>query len=69
MTYDSTNNFNDDLNDDIDDNVDNENETIDHDNSIEARKKQSQSAQVRKRIDDLLEKKRLKELLDDTDDW
>ncbi len=26
-------------------------------------------AQVRKRIDDLLEKKRLKELLDDTDDW
>ncbi|MBL4911458.1 MAG: hypothetical protein JKX78_15800 [Alteromonadaceae bacterium] len=25
--------------------------------------------EVRKRIDDLLEKKRLKELLDDEDDW
>lgn len=25
--------------------------------------------EVRKRIDDLLEKKRLKELLDDSDDW
>lgn len=27
------------------------------------------NSQVRKRIDDLLERKRLKELLDDTDDW
>lgn len=32
-------------------------------------KKVESSSQVRKRIDDLLEKKRLKELLDDTDDW
>lgn len=27
------------------------------------------TAKVRKRIDELMEKRRLKELLDDTDDW
>ncbi len=27
------------------------------------------NAEVRKRIDDLLERKRLKELIDDSDDW
>lgn len=32
-------------------------------------KSETNSAAVRKKIDDLLEKKRLKELLDDTDDW
>lgn len=32
-------------------------------------KSEVDTSKVRKKIDDLLEKKRLKELLDDTDDW
>ncbi|PCH97487.1 MAG: hypothetical protein COB83_01940 [Gammaproteobacteria bacterium] len=59
--------------DDIDDN----NETIEQEADIEslelAEKKAAEQAQknllARKRIDELMEKKRLKELLDDEDDW
>ena len=59
--------------DDIDDN----NETREQEADIEslelAEKKAAEQAQknllARKRIDELMEKKRLKELLDDEDDW
>lgn len=42
---------------------------IDKDSNIDVKNSEVKDASVRKRIDDLLEKKRLKELLDDTDDW
>lgn len=56
MTYDNT----DDLDDDLD---------IESDNNLNIKPSEEKSADVRKRIDDLLERKRLKELLDDSDDW
>ncbi|WP_448568602.1 PA3496 family putative envelope integrity protein [Thalassotalea ganghwensis] len=56
MTYDSI--------DDLDNDM-----TGDQDADFEESTSSVDSAKVRKRIDDLLERKRLKELLDDTDDW
>jgi len=56
MSYDNTENLND-------------NNDVDADANIEVNAKEQKDPKVRKRIDDLLEKKRLKELLDDTDDW
>ncbi|WP_286235049.1 PA3496 family putative envelope integrity protein [Thalassotalea sediminis] len=56
MTYDNT--------DDLDDsNLDTDND------NIEIKPGEEKNAQVRRKIDDLLERKRLKELLDDSDDW
>lgn len=60
MTYDDT--------DDINDNEQLDNDS-DNDLSLQSKPSDKKDAEVRKRIDDLLEKKRLKELLDDTDDW
>lgn len=57
MTYDSTENLN-------SNNID-----IDKDAEIDMNKNEVKDIKVRQRIDDLLEKKRLKELLDDSDDW
>lgn len=57
MTYDATDNL---------DNSSNENEV---ERDIDVKSSEIKDAKVRKRIDDLLEQKRLKELLDDTDDW
>lgn len=57
MTYDAT------------DNLNNTNTERDVDSSIDVKSSEVKDARVRKRIDDLLEKKRLKELLDDSDDW
>lgn len=53
------------------DNIDNTDSNVDSDkdSSIDVKNSEVKDAKVRKRIDDLLEKKRLKELLDDTDDW
>jgi len=55
MTYDET----DDVND-----SNNEKESL-----IDIKTSEIKDAKVRKRIDDLLEKKRLRDQLDDTDDW
>jgi len=59
------------------DNIDDDNETVEQESNIEslelAEKKSKDQAQknllARKRIDDLMEKKRLKDLLDDEEDW
>jgi hypothetical protein len=59
------------------DNIDDNNETVGHEADIEsielAEIKAQEQAQknllARKRIDELKEKKRLKELLDDENDW
>jgi len=63
--------------DDFLDSIDENNETVEQETDIEsielAEKKAEEQAQknllARKRIDELKEKKRLKELLDDEDDW
>jgi len=60
MTYED-----DDLNDNDDDfTIDTEDDSTD-----DEQPSNKKNPEVRKRIDDLLERKRLKELLDDTDDW
>jgi hypothetical protein len=50
-------------------NLTNNNVEIDKDSNIDVKNSEVKDAKVRKRIDDLLEQKRLKEMLDDTDDW
>ena len=40
-----------------------------NDDMITDQKSEIDTSKIRKKIDELLEKKRLKELLDDTDDW
>jgi hypothetical protein len=40
-----------------------------YDKDLPKGKQAAHNTEVRKRIDDLLEQKRLKELLDDSDDW
>ena len=40
-----------------------------YDKDLAIGKKAEKNTKVRKRIDDLLEKKRLREALDDSDDW
>lgn len=40
-----------------------------NDDDFETIERAKRNCEARKRIDDLLEKKRLKELLDDEDDW
>lgn len=57
--------MNDELTNDITPSVDQEN----YDKDLPKGEKATHNSEVRKRIDDLLEKKRLKELLDDSDDW
>lgn len=52
-----------------DDIIDDEDNSDFDDSVITEKKSEASNAEVRKRIDDLLERKRLKELLDDTDDW
>lgn len=65
------------IDDDFLDDIEENDETIAPETDIESRelsnKQALEQAQknllARKRIDDLMEKKRLKELLDDSDDW
>lgn len=47
------------------------NDSVDLDNQLHSSNKQDseQQTKVRKRIDELLEAKRLRELLDDSEDW
>ncbi|WP_257174043.1 PA3496 family putative envelope integrity protein [Colwellia sp. M166] len=40
-----------------------------YDEDLPKGEKATHNSEVRRRIDDLLERKRLKELLDDSDDW
>ena len=47
------------------DNIDEKN----YDKDLAKSVKMKRDSTVRQRIDELIEKKRLKELLDDTDDW
>jgi len=44
-------------------------ESQDYEKDLATGKKAENNTKVRKRIDDLLEKKRLREALDDSDDW
>lgn len=57
----------DDLNDIEDIEDDNDNKAYDAD--LAKGTKAERNTQVRQRIEDMLEKKRLKELLDESDDW
>ena len=57
--------MNDDLTDDMSPATDQES----YDEDMPKGEKAKHNSDVRKRIDDLLERKRLKELLDDSDDW
>lgn len=59
MTYDDSNDIDDD--DDILDS--------DIEETITVKSGEEKNAKVRRRIDDLLERKRLRELLDDSEDW
>lgn len=52
-----------------DDDIMDGNDNSDFDDGMIADEKSESNSNVRKKIDDLLEKKRLKELLDDSDDW
>ena len=47
----------------------NSKETPDYDQDLASGDEAVKNTKIRKRIDELLEKKRLKELLDDSDDW
>ena len=44
-------------------------ESDNYDKDLATGKKEDKNSKVRKRIDDLLEKKRLREALDFSDDW
>ncbi len=44
-------------------------ESQDYDKDLATGETAENNSKVRKRIDDLLEKKRLREALDDSDDW
>ncbi|WDE06329.1 hypothetical protein SG34_005240 [Thalassomonas viridans] len=45
------------------------NKVIDYDKDLPQGEQAAHNSEVRKRIDELKEQQRLKELLDDTDDW
>ncbi|MFD2167989.1 PA3496 family putative envelope integrity protein [Thalassotalea euphylliae] len=51
------------------DNIVNEKDSPDYEKDLATGEEAIKNTKVRKRIDELLEKKRLKELLDDSDDW
>ncbi|ARD43388.1 PA3496 family putative envelope integrity protein [Colwellia sp. PAMC 21821] len=57
------------MNDDLTDNASPRRKQESYDKDLPKGDKASHNSDIRKRIDDLLEKKRLKALLDDVDDW
>jgi hypothetical protein len=57
------------MNDDLTDDTTPEVEQESYDKDLPKGDKAAHNSEVRKRIDELLEKKRLKALLDDSDDW
>ena len=67
MSYDSNDDLSTDLiNNDIDSDLEQETSSS---MSTKNKKEAETQCQIRKRIETLLEEKRLKELLDDSDDW
>jgi len=70
MSYKEDDNLADGLDEDLNvGDTSNENTEITLENSADIEESNEHDTEVRKRIDDLIEKKRLKELLDDSDDW
>ncbi|MEH6595835.1 MAG: hypothetical protein V7736_09845 [Colwellia polaris] len=59
----------DDLSDDLTDDSSSEAEQEQYDKDLPKDQKPTSNKEVRNRIEELLEKKRLKALLDDADDW
>jgi len=57
------------MNDDLTDDTTPEVEQESYDKDLPKGDKATHNSEVRKRIDELLEQKRLKALLDDADDW
>jgi hypothetical protein len=57
------------MNDNLTDDTSPDIEQESYDKDLPKDKKAAHNSEVRKRIDDLLEQKRLKALLDDPDDW
>ncbi len=51
------------------DDIDASNEPADYDKDLATGDQANNNSKIHRRIDELLEKKRLKDLLDDTDDW
>ena len=51
------------------DDADTSNEPPDYDKDLATGAQAKNNSKIHKRIDELLEEKRLKELLDDSDDW
>jgi len=49
--------------------INNNDDSTSYDDDLAKGDKAERNSQVRQRIEDMLEKKRLKELLDDSDDW
>ncbi|WP_426358289.1 PA3496 family putative envelope integrity protein [Pseudocolwellia sp. HL-MZ19] len=49
--------------------ISNNDDKISYDDDLAKGDKAERNSQVRQRIEDMLERKRLKELLDDSDDW
>ncbi len=45
------------------------NDNVDYEKDLPNEEQAIKNAKLHKRLDDLLEEKRLKEMLDDTDDW
>jgi len=70
MSYKEDDNLADGLDEDLNvGDTSNDNTGLTLDNSVNVDESNEHDTEVRKRIDDLIEKKRLKELLDDSDDW
>ena len=57
------------MNDNFTNNITPPIEQDDYDKDLPKGEKAEHNSEIRKRIDDLLEQKRLKALLDDSDDW
>jgi hypothetical protein len=57
------------MNDNFTDNITPLIEQKSYDKDLPKGEQAAHNSEVRKRIDDLLERKRLKDLLDDSDDW
>jgi len=57
------------MNNDLANNMSPPTEQVNYDKDLPKGEKAAHNSDVRKRIDELLEKKRLKELLDDSVDW
>ena len=61
--------MNDDLTDDLSDDSSSEEDQEQYDKDLPKGQKSASNKEVRNRIEELLEQKRLKALLDDADDW